>query len=560
MTRKFEFMLIFGYGILFLGGINASAATININTLVDEFNLTPNTNCSWREAVQSVNLQADFGGCIGGSYLTPDIINVLPGTINLLDNPQSYLQAGNPNTKNYPVNLSIESNEFVNPLLKTQPVSTKSVTINGDPNGLSVINQTINTYSNFVIRSHEVNINNITFRGGVNGLNYGEVQFLTPLRLSVDAPSTLTNVTVENAIKYGITRISSPTLTAPAISIANSLIQNNGAGINNDECVSSGQESLYITNSVIKNNKSLTFVAPASGIYNCGHAEIKNSQISGNGDSAGSQTVGGIYLNGGKDNTASILENNTIVENAGGTGVDSVGGLSVGTGRVVTILNIGGSPNYTVLPPVVNIRNNTISNNSGLAYNDLKSIANESIFTNNLVTNISPSIQTCLIAPVINVSLVQAGNVSSSSICAGFSVFDFDPINGFEPGGLNLNTNSRISAGSGGLGGKTKTYILKTASKATSAGVYNYCPATDQFGNNRLTKYSNDAELATSCEAGAYELSVLKPANVPTPSTNPISTITNILPRTGGLENFVLIYYIAFAMTIVAVITKMTRK
>lgn len=42
----------------------ARAATINVDTSADEFDLTPNGTCSLREAIESVNGAADFGGCV----------------------------------------------------------------------------------------------------------------------------------------------------------------------------------------------------------------------------------------------------------------------------------------------------------------------------------------------------------------------------------------------------------------------------------------------------------------------------------------------------------------
>lgn len=59
---------------------NAPAATITVNTLVDENNT--GTNCSLREAITAANSNAAFGGCSAGSGA--DIINItVTGTIQL---------------------------------------------------------------------------------------------------------------------------------------------------------------------------------------------------------------------------------------------------------------------------------------------------------------------------------------------------------------------------------------------------------------------------------------------------------------------------------------------
>lgn len=41
-----------------------SAGTINVTTTTDEFNNTPNATCSLREAIESINTNSSFGGCI----------------------------------------------------------------------------------------------------------------------------------------------------------------------------------------------------------------------------------------------------------------------------------------------------------------------------------------------------------------------------------------------------------------------------------------------------------------------------------------------------------------
>ena len=62
---------------------SAQAADITVTTTSDEFNNTPNGNCSLREAVQSANIDANFGGCSGsGSYGADTIL--LPDNTYLL--------------------------------------------------------------------------------------------------------------------------------------------------------------------------------------------------------------------------------------------------------------------------------------------------------------------------------------------------------------------------------------------------------------------------------------------------------------------------------------------
>ena len=58
------------------------ASTIAVNTTTDEYNVVANANCSLREAVQSANNNANFGGCIL-SGTQPFTINLGAGTFQL---------------------------------------------------------------------------------------------------------------------------------------------------------------------------------------------------------------------------------------------------------------------------------------------------------------------------------------------------------------------------------------------------------------------------------------------------------------------------------------------
>jgi CSLREA domain-containing protein len=61
----------------------AYAGTINVTTVLDEFDTTGSgAGCSLREAIQTANTGADFGGCIGGSA-GADTINIPAGTYTL---------------------------------------------------------------------------------------------------------------------------------------------------------------------------------------------------------------------------------------------------------------------------------------------------------------------------------------------------------------------------------------------------------------------------------------------------------------------------------------------
>jgi CSLREA domain-containing protein len=58
---------------------SAQAAVITPNTTADEYDTVPNSSCSLREAVQTLNTVSDFGGCTHtGTFASGDTIE-LPG-------------------------------------------------------------------------------------------------------------------------------------------------------------------------------------------------------------------------------------------------------------------------------------------------------------------------------------------------------------------------------------------------------------------------------------------------------------------------------------------------
>jgi|GEM_PF-6137386 len=61
----------------------AGAATLTPTTTDDQFDVTPDAECSLREAVESANLNADFGGCVGVGVYGDDVIELAAGTYGL---------------------------------------------------------------------------------------------------------------------------------------------------------------------------------------------------------------------------------------------------------------------------------------------------------------------------------------------------------------------------------------------------------------------------------------------------------------------------------------------
>ena len=69
----------------------AQAATIVVNTVADEYGA--GAGCSLREAIQSANDDADFGGCTGASAYGADVITLPAGTYTLTGAPGEDLNA-----------------------------------------------------------------------------------------------------------------------------------------------------------------------------------------------------------------------------------------------------------------------------------------------------------------------------------------------------------------------------------------------------------------------------------------------------------------------------------
>jgi hypothetical protein len=168
----FNFLLFFSFCIIALylvGSINTQAATLNVNTTIDELDFTSNTTCSWREAAISITKGADFGGCAGGNYSAAldDAINLPSGNYILTQtNPFPAVPGASVLIGNYyPTNILGGFNA-------TGSSQDGKLTVNGDPNGSTVIIQSVPTLNNLMISDFDITLNNITFRGGLNGIKY----------------------------------------------------------------------------------------------------------------------------------------------------------------------------------------------------------------------------------------------------------------------------------------------------------------------------------------------------------------------------------------------------
>jgi CSLREA domain-containing protein len=289
------------FGLLFcLSAFPANAATITVNTLVDEAGV--GTDCSLREAMTAANNNSVFGGCSAGSG-TDNIVFSVTGTIQLNSQLPAVASSMNIVNASGPSGLTIRRNTdqaFGILLILAAPsvVKLSGLTIsNGRATaGGAIVNGANLTVSNCVITGNTA----FQFAGG-------------------------------GIYSIGTLAVSNTTISG---NIATPSFGNGGAGIEN-----AGQ--LSVTNSTISGNR-----IPAAGSNCAGGISssaslpviITNSTITDN-EASGSTCGGGIRRNSGKFTVANSIiagnRNNNVTPDVNGAFASSGSNLigsAVGTG------------------------------------------------------------------------------------------------------------------------------------------------------------------------------------------------------------------------------------
>lgn len=261
--------------------------TIPVTTTTDEFNQSPNTTCSLREAVQSSLIDADFGGCVASRpYDTAlEVISVPPGTYNL-----TRTGAGPDDDVNGTDDLDLRSNLRID---GSGPANT-IIRISG-----------IQGRVMHVLNNATVTIQDVTLRDG----NVPSGRAGGGLRSEPGTTTTLTNVTVGLNTADG-----------------------NAGGILN-------RGTMTISNSAITNNQALNASSGGGGggVYNDAGATlaVNNSLVQGNSvDGAPDAHVsgGGLFHGGfGLTLSGTVVDGNTVT----GTFVEGGGLAKVGAGTLV---------------------------------------------------------------------------------------------------------------------------------------------------------------------------------------------------------------------------------
>ncbi len=299
--KKYSASTIFTLTIIFLFAFTGHAATITVNTLVDENN-TNAAACSLREAINNANGNNTTNGlgCVAGSG-TDDIIFSVSGTINLtavLPEISSSMNIGNNTTTapNLTVNRSSGGNYRIFFVNGGNTVNMSGLIINNgfafESNGGGIQNNGTVTITNCTIS------NNQSTSDGSGILNQGA--------MTISNSSILNN----SGPVYGAGLEHSGT----SLTITNSTFSGNSAtGFTGGGAIDIFGSNTTITNSTFTNN-----TAYAGGAISAGtNATITNCTFSGNmstQDSAGLFVYNGATVN---------ITNSTIVQNkSGGITID----------------------------------------------------------------------------------------------------------------------------------------------------------------------------------------------------------------------------------------------
>jgi len=307
-------------GALIVSASVASAAIITVTTNIDEFDTTPNATCSLREAIQSANLNSNFGGCVGSGPYGSDTIVFSP-TINLVILTNTTTLSDNDD--NSSLDLDISDNLPLNALI-----------IDGGP-GVTI-------QAGFSDRIFDilpspspgpVILRNLTIQGGSN-------------------PSTETGGTSCFLGGGGVRNRSGGALTLENVTIRNNTMQRNGGGVCHE-----GAGALVVLSSTIENNIVSTPSFNGGGIfyYAIGSLTVQNSRVVSN---TAQSNGGGIWCQASSltvqnstvlSNTAQgdgggiwcqasslTVQNSTVLSN---TAQDNGGGIYDSSSAAMTILN-----------------------------------------------------------------------------------------------------------------------------------------------------------------------------------------------------------------------------
>jgi len=503
--RAFRGAFVVILAALACGAQPAFAATINVDTTVDELVNTDNNNCALREAIESAKDDASYDDCEQGSGA--DVINLQAATYNLTNgllNPSDQpvtlagiseastvidgagLQFSGPGfvaevhdltIRNAGTAISNQAQLTLNRVTVTNTGNVNGAIINGGLGSLTINDSTINdNVGQWAITNGggltvtDSSVSDNDDRGIQNG--DGDIAEITGSTISGNGDAafenqgdlTVTDSTISgnNADPGGFGGGFTIFGPAPKTTLDHVTITTNtatgGGGIANSGSTSS---ELNITDSTIAGNDANS----GGGIHNTGGpVTIERSTISGNSALSGE---GGGISNGGT--AVASLTNSTVSGNDAtgqGGGIFNAGGATLNLSFSTVAGNTStGSAGGIETGPILNLGNSIVANNTG-----------------------NPNTRDDCFGPVTSQGYNLIENVTDPVGC---------PISGDTTG--NILGMDPVLGGLAGNGGPTQTHELLSGSPAINAASPS-CPSpgTDQRGVVR--------QPGRVCDIGAFEI------------------------------------------------------
>lgn len=339
-----------------VGAAPAAAATIKVNTTVDDFG--GGGSCALREAVQTANTNAAFGGC-GRSGGGPDVIVLRSGKTYL----RSITGTGDDNSSG---DLDLSSNLTIRPLDRKGRATIDAVGLSrvidvfaGAKVSVSRVNLVGGTLlvtdtqtgggaliaagSRLTLSRSGVSGNSINGVGGGGGIENGGTLVATRIRVARNRIQSMGAANGGGIENTGTATIDRSTVTGNQVSNVGGGVENNDGRLTVTDSTISGNRAGYVGgglylggaveggsvvlrgstivgNTAMANSGNSGGGAIQMGDYGMGKAKLSNITISGN-SSAG--LGGGIAISAGQ---MSIL-NSTIVFNTADSNADGIGGI-----------------------------------------------------------------------------------------------------------------------------------------------------------------------------------------------------------------------------------------
>jgi len=349
-------------GAFALAANTASAAIITVTTALDEFNTTPDTGCSLREAIESANRNSNFGGCSGIGTYGADVIQFAPGISVITLTITSPF--GTDNDNNAYLDLDVVVNQ--------DPGDTTvfTLTIQGSPNAPVKVIRDYNSTPEFSDRIFDILTPTLGLRPG--GVRFAYL--FIEAGQAVGNQETVSNTHPCHQGGAGIRHRSGGLLEIDGGTVSFNFANGNGGGI----CQDGGQ--LRVLNyTYIAENTSKFY--DGGGIYISGTAEITATVTQNTVEDDG----GGIYI---ASNGVVTINNSDVYTNTAtnGGGVYNAGQLTLNGGKVMSntaSANGGGVWNSGQLTMDTEVRaNKAMTDGGGIWNNGVLSIIGNAVHSN----------------------------------------------------------------------------------------------------------------------------------------------------------------------------------